>query len=140
METARLTITVADALNNLYRPEIAGRGINSLCLNFHRRSRAIAVGSKAVRETLEIMEPTAEVVIWLQSDVYQTAKAYQKLDQNKPLTVKDVSLLLGVNASRVRALIKSGRLAADKVGRDWLIDVNAVEAVMNRKPGRPSKV
>lgn len=46
---------------------------------------------------------------------------------------------LGVNPSRVRALIDSGRLKAIKVGREWLIDPKDLEAVKNRKPGRPRK-
>jgi len=46
---------------------------------------------------------------------------------------------LGVNPSRVRALIDSGRLKAIKVGREWLIDPKDLDAVKNRKPGRPRK-
>ena len=46
---------------------------------------------------------------------------------------------LGVNPSRVRALIDSGRLKAIKVGREWLINPKDLDAVKNRKPGRPRK-
>jgi excisionase family DNA binding protein len=46
---------------------------------------------------------------------------------------------LGVNASRVRALIDSGRLKATKVGGAWLIDPKDLDAVKIRKPGRPRK-
>ena len=46
---------------------------------------------------------------------------------------------LGVNASRVRALIDSGRLKAIKVGREWLIDPKDLDAVKDRKVGRPRK-
>ena len=46
---------------------------------------------------------------------------------------------LGVNASRVRALIDSGRLKATKVGAVWLIDPKDLDAVKVRKPGRPRK-
>jgi len=46
---------------------------------------------------------------------------------------------LGVNARRVRALIDSGRLKATKVGGAWLIDPKDLDAVKNRKPGRPRK-
>ena len=46
---------------------------------------------------------------------------------------------LGVNASRVRALIDSGRLKATKVGGAWLIDPKALDAVKTRKPGRPRR-
>lgn len=46
---------------------------------------------------------------------------------------------LGVSARRVRQLIDSGRLKAEKVGRDWLIHKDALKAVAVRKPGRPRK-
>jgi excisionase family DNA binding protein len=46
---------------------------------------------------------------------------------------------LGVNTSRVRALIDSGRLKATKVGGAWLIDPKDLDAVKDRKVGRPRK-
>jgi len=46
---------------------------------------------------------------------------------------------LGVNASRVRVLIDSGRLKATKVGGAWLIDPKDLDAVKDRKVGRPRK-
>jgi hypothetical protein len=39
----------------------------------------------------------------------------------------------------VLALIREGRLEAEKAGRDWLIDPRALRAVRTRKPGRPRK-
>jgi excisionase family DNA binding protein len=47
---------------------------------------------------------------------------------------------LGVSAVRVRALIESGRLKAIKVGGAWLIDPKDLDAVKDRKVGRPRKV
>lgn len=44
---------------------------------------------------------------------------------------------LGVNASRVRALIDAKRLRATKVGNVWLIDPKDLDAVKDRKVGRP---
>ena len=44
---------------------------------------------------------------------------------------------LGVSDARVRALIESGRLKAVKVGGAWLIDPKDLEAVKDRKVGRP---
>ena len=41
--------------------------------------------------------------------------------------------------SRVRVLIDSGRLKAMKVGREWLIDPKDLDAVKERKVGRPRK-
>lgn len=39
----------------------------------------------------------------------------------------------------VQALIAAGRLAAQKIGRDWLIEEHALLAVAERKPGRPPR-
>jgi len=43
----------------------------------------------------------------------------------------------GVDSSRVRVLIREGRLPAQKVGRDWVILEPDLELVRVRKPGRP---
>ena len=55
------------------------------------------------------------------------------------LTATQAAERLGVNASRVRALIAAGRLDAQKIGRDWLIEEHALDAVAERKPGRPKR-
>jgi excisionase family DNA binding protein len=44
---------------------------------------------------------------------------------------------LGVSDARVRALIESGRLKAVKIGGAWLIDPKDLDAVKERKVGRP---
>jgi excisionase family DNA binding protein len=46
---------------------------------------------------------------------------------------------LNVTQSRVRAMIDAGRLKAMKVGREWLIDPKDLDAVKERKVGRPRK-
>ena len=46
---------------------------------------------------------------------------------------------LNVTQSRVRVLIDNGRLKAIKVGREWLIDPKDLDAVKDRKVGRPRK-
>ena len=46
---------------------------------------------------------------------------------------------LNVTQSRVRAMIDAGRLKAMKVGREWLIDPKDLDAVKDRKVGRPRK-
>jgi excisionase family DNA binding protein len=48
---------------------------------------------------------------------------------------------LGVSPSRVRQLCLSGELAAEKVGRDWVITTEALEAYAARpkpKAGYPA--
>ena len=52
-------------------------------------------------------------------------------------TTSTAAVELGVSATRVRALIAAGRLRTTLAGRDWLIAPKALDAVRNRKPGRP---
>lgn len=54
-----------------------------------------------------------------------------------PLTVAQAAERKGVTSRRIRALCESGRLPAQKVGRDWLIDPRALERLKPGKPGRP---
>ena len=55
-------------------------------------------------------------------------------------TVKQAAKILNVNEARVRQFIYSGRLFAEKVGRDLLIKSDDLEAFadLERKTGRPS--
>ena len=46
---------------------------------------------------------------------------------------------LNVTVSRVQKMIAAKRLKAIKVGREWLIDPKDLEAVKDRKVGRPRK-
>jgi excisionase family DNA binding protein len=46
---------------------------------------------------------------------------------------------LGVTQNRVLALIDAKRLKATKIGNAWLIDPKDLEAVKDRKVGRPRK-
>jgi excisionase family DNA binding protein len=58
----------------------------------------------------------------------------------KKLTAKQVAEKLNVNDSRVRQLINSGKLPAEKYGNLWLIDEKDLDLVQDRKPtGRPPK-
>uniref|UniRef100_A0A6H1ZFV7 Putative DNA binding, helix-turn-helix domain containing protein n=1 Tax=viral metagenome TaxID=1070528 RepID=A0A6H1ZFV7_9ZZZZ len=56
------------------------------------------------------------------------------------ITTKKAAQTLGISPRRVLALIKSGRLPAAKVGRDWVIKKYDLKLVSSRKPGRPPKV
>jgi excisionase family DNA binding protein len=55
------------------------------------------------------------------------------------LTTSQVAAELGVTTSRVHALIQSGRLPAQKMGRDYFIEKKDLAKVRVRKPGRPAK-
>jgi excisionase family DNA binding protein len=46
---------------------------------------------------------------------------------------------LGLTARRIVALIADGRLPAQKVGRDYIIDERDLRLVSERKAGRPRK-
>jgi excisionase family DNA binding protein len=55
------------------------------------------------------------------------------------LTTKEVAEKLGVTLRRVQAMIESGRLPAQKFGRDYMIKPQDLKLVENRKVGRPKK-
>lgn len=57
----------------------------------------------------------------------------------KIITTAEAARRLGVTPNRVRALIEAKRLKAFKYGREWLIDPKDLEAVKDRKVGRPRK-
>jgi excisionase family DNA binding protein len=61
------------------------------------------------------------------------------IEYMKLLTAKQAAKILKVDDSRVRVLIREGRLPAQKVGRDWVIMEPDLELVRVRKPGRPKK-
>lgn len=54
------------------------------------------------------------------------------------MTTQEAATALGVHRSRVLRLINDGRLKAEKRGRDWWIEPEALEAVRHRKNGRPT--
>jgi excisionase family DNA binding protein len=56
------------------------------------------------------------------------------------ITTTEAAKRLGVTVRRVQALITAGRLSAEKFGRDYMIREEDLEAVRERKPGRPKKV
>jgi excisionase family DNA binding protein len=55
------------------------------------------------------------------------------------ITTTEAAKRLGVTPTRVRALIEAKRLKAFKYGREWLIDPKDLDAVKDRKVGRPRK-
>lgn len=54
------------------------------------------------------------------------------------LTTAEAADLLGVIPRRVRALIESGKLPAERIGRDWAIKPKDLDR-LDRTPGRPRK-
>ena len=57
----------------------------------------------------------------------------------KIIDTTEAARRLNVTPTRVRAMINSGRLKATKVGIVWMIDPKDLEAVKERKVGRPRK-
>jgi excisionase family DNA binding protein len=57
----------------------------------------------------------------------------------KIISTAEAAKRLGVTANRVRAMIEAKRLKAMKVGNVWLIDPKDLDAVKDRKVGRPRK-
>lgn len=55
----------------------------------------------------------------------------------KLLTTKEAAETLGVTVRRVQAMIKDGRLQAEKLGRDYVVKESDLDAVRERKAGRP---
>ncbi len=57
----------------------------------------------------------------------------------KLLSSSQAAEKLGVHITRVQVLIREGRLPAQKVGRNYVIDEADLKVVKDRKPGRPKK-
>jgi excisionase family DNA binding protein len=55
------------------------------------------------------------------------------------ISTAEAAKRLGVTANRVRKMILAKRLKAIKVGREWLINPKDLDAVKDRKVGRPRK-
>jgi excisionase family DNA binding protein len=57
----------------------------------------------------------------------------------KMLTTNEAASLLGVTVQRIHQFINEGRLPAQKLGRDYIINEEDMKLIEDRKPGRPSK-
>ncbi|MBW2106787.1 MAG: helix-turn-helix domain-containing protein [Deltaproteobacteria bacterium] len=57
----------------------------------------------------------------------------------KLLSVNDAAKILGVHHSRVRVLIREGRLPAQKLGRAWIILEKDLKKLKILNRGRPKK-
>lgn len=53
------------------------------------------------------------------------------------LSTSEVAAILGITRRRVLALIKAGRLPAQRIGDSWIIRRQDLELVKDRKRGRP---
>lgn len=55
------------------------------------------------------------------------------------ITTNEAASLLGVTVQRIHQFISEGRLPAQKLGRDYIINDEDLKLVGGRKPGRPPK-
>jgi hypothetical protein len=55
-------------------------------------------------------------------------------------TIKEVSAAWGISMSRIRQLVVTGRIAGQKVGRDWIIPQAVADNYVRRPSGRPRRV
>jgi excisionase family DNA binding protein len=56
------------------------------------------------------------------------------------IPVSKAAALLGLTPRRVQALIALGKLPAQRIGRDYLIDPADIPSLQRRPPGRPKKI
>lgn len=61
------------------------------------------------------------------------------VSKEKILTTEEAAKELGVSQSRIYALVKNGRLKAEPFGKMYLIRFSDLDAVRERKNGRPRK-
>ena len=57
---------------------------------------------------------------------------------SKVITTTDAAERLGVTRRRVLQYIKEGRVRADKMGRDYMVDLESVEEFRPRPTGNPN--
>lgn len=55
------------------------------------------------------------------------------------VTTEEAAQKLGISVRRVVALINSGNLPSERIGRSHVIKESDLELVKDRKPGRPAK-
>lgn len=55
------------------------------------------------------------------------------------ITTQQAAERLGIHITRVQQFIRQGRLLADKIGRDYLIDERDLDALVVYERGRPPK-
>jgi excisionase family DNA binding protein len=57
------------------------------------------------------------------------------------ISVAEAAEALGISGSRIRALIREGRIKAQRVGiRSWVLRRKDIESFERGRPGRPPKV
>lgn len=56
------------------------------------------------------------------------------------ITIRGIAKRLGVSVTRINFLVRQGRFpGAEKLGKQWIIPVEAVDNYVPRSPGQPRK-
>ena len=98
----------------------------------HLPARSFLVGADHYRDRRFACQEN----LWRHAIISQNAILWAM----KIITTAEAARRLGVTTNRVRAMIRAKRLKAFKFGREWLIDPKDLDAVKDRKVGRPRKV
>jgi len=98
----------------------------------HLSARSFLVGADHYRDRRFACQEN----LWRHAIISQNAILWAM----KIITTAEAARRLGVTTNRVRAMIRAKRLKAFKFGREWLIDPKDLDAVKDRKVGRPRKV
>lgn len=56
------------------------------------------------------------------------------------ITTSEAAARLGLTVRAIQKMIEAGRLSAQKIGRDYLIDSAALESIPKQAAGRPPKL
>jgi len=98
----------------------------------HLPARSFLVGAAHYRDRSFACQEN----LWRRAIISQNAILWAM----KIISTAEAARRLGVTTNRVRAMIRAKRLKAFKFGREWLIDPKDLDAVKDRKVGRPRKV
>ena len=105
--------------------------------------RALRSKKRTQREVAEgvIMElgPTGELagLEILAASRFGTPRALARFGRPSPgMRLSEAAVFCGLKAASLRNQILNGRLKASKVGRDWLVDVNDLEAYLDGRSAR----
>ena len=90
-----------------------------------------------MRATIETGLSVVQINYYAEVTISQNAILWAM--KMKIIDTTEAARRLNVTPTRVRAMINSGRLKATKVGIVWMIDPKDLEAVKERKVGRPRK-
>ena len=99
----------------------------------HLPARSFLVGPATIEIGLSLVKKNYYAEVTISQNVILWAMKMKIIDTT------EAARRLNVTPTRVRAMINSGRLKATKVGIVWMIDPKDLDAVRDRKVGRPRK-